>query len=57
MADEYVLIDCPNGHNFMGRIAKTGSKELVLQQLICPACGRRWESFSYEAIDLTGREI
>ena len=59
MADEYGMIDCSNrsnGHNFMGRIAETGSKELVIQQLICPTCGRRRESFSYEAMDLTGRE-
>jgi hypothetical protein len=57
MADEYILIECPNGHTFMGRKAKTEVQELVLQQLICPTCGRRWESFSHEAIDLTGREI
>lgn len=57
MADEYVLIDCPNGHTFRGRIVKTDAKEMVLQQLICPRCGRRWESFSYETIDLTSGEV
>jgi hypothetical protein len=57
MSDEYVLIDCPNGHQFMGRKAKTEVEGLISQQLVCPTCGRRWESIIPYAIDLTGREV
>ena len=57
MPDEYVLIDCPNWHQFMGRKAATQLEEPVSQQLVCPQCGRRWERIMPYAIDLTGREI
>jgi len=57
MADEYVLIDCPSGHQFMGRMAATEVQGPILQQLVCPTCGRRWETMLSYAIDLTGREV